>query len=319
MFAIYNIFLLYRLNSIFYIVLLGCKLFMQNYHLHSLSESDVTFLNKEIKNLIQLELNFDEIILENLMFPGSVYDPSTQISPAQKWAVQVSNIELLQSNLFLSIKQTLSLRAAFIKGLYGSDKYLFDKTDFRTFNTFGKFIVSRLLDLSEALSRTQFQFDTLTGAINRRSFESILLKELSEVRRRRKRSSLVFIDIDNFKSINDVHGHDSGDTVLAKLTEVISLELRSYDVVSRWGGEEFVLLITESNTENSIIVCNRVRTVMNKYIFKFNGTKLSITCSMGITSILPSDTVHSVVNRADKLMYLSKSNGKDMITSDIAK
>jgi diguanylate cyclase (GGDEF)-like protein len=291
---------------------------MQNYHLHSLSESDVTFLNIQIKDLIQLELSFDEHIIENLMFPDLGHAHNIQISPAHKWVTQVSNIELLENNLFLSIKQTLSLRGSFVSSLFNIDNYVFNKDDYRTFSTFGKFIVSRLLDLSEALSRTQFQFDPLTGAINRRAFESILFKELSEIRRRIKKSSLVFIDIDNFKHINDTFGHDSGDIVLSKLTEIISLELRSYDVVSRWGGEEFVLLITESNIQNSVFVCERVRVIMNNYKFKFNDTELSITCSMGITNILPSDTVHTVVNRADKMMYLSKANGKDRITSDIS-
>jgi len=173
-----------------------------------------------------------------------------------------------------------------------------------------------LLDLSESLSKTQFQFDPMTGSINRRAFESILLKELGEVRRRIKTSSIAFIDVDNFKNINDTYGHDAGDTVLIKMVEIFILELRSYDVISRWGGEEFIVLLSESNMASALNICTRVSQMLKSHTFSLDGSDVNITCSIGLTVIKPADTVHDLINRADKLMYLSKQNGRDRITSD---
>lgn len=310
MVELYNLILYIRYNNF-------NNIFMQSYHLHSLSETDVSLLSENIKIIIQDELSFQDNLIELLFFKPDVFQVNSPIiSPAYKWCNGISLVELLDNNIFLSLKQSLNIRHSYISKIITKESFVFDQDHHRKLNTFGKFIIGTLLDLSESLSKTQFQFDVLTGSINRRAFESILLKELGEVRRRIKTSSIAFIDIDDFKHVNDTFGHDAGDEVLIKMVDIFTLELRSYDVISRWGGEEFIILLSESKLEASESICSRVSNMLRAHTFTFNSTSITITASIGLTQIKPSDTVHDLINRADKLMYLSKQSGKDRITSD---
>jgi len=152
--------------------------------------------------------------------------------------------------------------------------------------------------------------DALTGIYNRYRFEEELQRCTKHANRYGTRFSLVLFDIDNFKVINDKFGHLIGDRVLVEFTEVIKTEIRETDFFSRWGGEEFALILTDTEKEDATLLANRLRARICSTFFNPVG---QVTCSFGIDAFLPGDDVESLFQRVDRLMYLAKQSGKDQV------
>ena len=152
--------------------------------------------------------------------------------------------------------------------------------------------------------------DALTGVYNRRYYEEIIQNEINRARRRKGVISLCVLDIDNFKYFNDTYGHVEGDNVLKSAASIVKKNLRREDIVCRYGGEEFVVIMPDSNSENSYIVMHRIKEELKKE--NFHGESVSFSC--GIPEY-PKDTESKdeLFIKADKAMYLSKANGKDQI------
>ncbi|MCX8159176.1 MAG: sensor domain-containing diguanylate cyclase [Candidatus Pacearchaeota archaeon] len=156
--------------------------------------------------------------------------------------------------------------------------------------------------------------DFLTGLPNRRMFEKILNAALEEMNRGKKIFGIIFMDIDDFKKINDNYGHEIGDIILKMVSRKISNMLRPYDFVGRWGGEEFVALISHVNDEKLYSIASRIRSAIEK-MSVFNGEHLiKVTLSLGATMANENDSVGSIISRADELMYMSKISGKNKVT-----
>lgn len=151
--------------------------------------------------------------------------------------------------------------------------------------------------------------DTLTGIYNRRMFEDLFDQNLSFQIRHNINSSLGMIDIDDFKSINDTYGHDVGDEVIKAVVKSVKEILRTSDVLARWGGEEFIILLKHVNVDDSFMVCEKVR----KSIENITSDILdkNITVSLGLTEIKNEDTIQSAVKRADLALYEAKESGKN--------
>lgn len=149
--------------------------------------------------------------------------------------------------------------------------------------------------------------DTLTGVYNRRRMNELLRYELSK---RRAESNLVLLmyDIDHFKRVNDTFGHDTGDMVLKSLTDCVQGMVRSADTLSRWGGEEFLCLLTHTNIEQARIVAERIRKNVEQTSF---GQVGRVTISIGITAALSTDTPDTLFARADKALYAAKHAGRN--------
>lgn len=147
--------------------------------------------------------------------------------------------------------------------------------------------------------------DELTRLPNRRSFTEMLEKRLQHPRI----FALLLIDIDHFKRINDEYGHQNGDMVLARVGHALRLRQRPGDAVARWGGEEFVLLLEESDAQNARQVAERLR----KAIEVLNPSNIPITISIGGTLCARGDTVESIFQRADRMLYLAKANGRNCV------
>ena len=149
--------------------------------------------------------------------------------------------------------------------------------------------------------------DTLTGVYNRRRMNELLRYELSK---RRTESNLVLLmyDIDHFKRVNDTFGHDTGDKVLKSLTDCVQGMVRSADTLSRWGGEEFLCLLTHTNIEQARIVAERIRKNVEQTSF---GQVGRVTISIGITAALSTDTPDTLFARADKALYAAKHAGRN--------
>ena len=160
--------------------------------------------------------------------------------------------------------------------------------------------------------------DPLTGIANRRFVEINLATRIEELQRYDFGFSVVFIDVDNFKMINDSHGHSVGDRILKMISATLANSLRSFDIIGRWGGEEFVVLLINPKTEALFNLADRLRRLVeNSELTNDNGEKLQVTVSIGATAALKDDTVESLIHRADKLMYDSKRLGRNQVSVDL--
>jgi two-component system cell cycle response regulator len=171
--------------------------------------------------------------------------------------------------------------------------------------------LKRANELLVAISNT----DHLTGLFNRRFLEEALAKEFQRVQRRRNNLSVLIMDIDHFKRINDTYGHQEGDAVLCKVACLFRKELRDYDVAARFGGEEFIAVVPETSLTEAASIAERIRKSIEGVVFKGNGEYLKITVSLGI-STYPAPEINSpddLIREADKALYRAKTNGRNRI------
>ena len=154
--------------------------------------------------------------------------------------------------------------------------------------------------------------DPLTGLINRRAFMDRFSHELLRSRRHGPAPTLLILDIDHFKKINDRHGHPAGDTVLAHLGHLLNSSLRNVDIVGRIGGEEFAVVLVETNAEMGQPVIERLLDrIRETTVLLADGTPLHFTASIGSTEILGDDTIDTAIQRADEALYTAKNSGRN--------
>jgi diguanylate cyclase (GGDEF)-like protein/PAS domain S-box-containing protein len=158
--------------------------------------------------------------------------------------------------------------------------------------------------------------DPLTGVGNRRYTEMNVSARIDELRRYGWPLGLLFMDIDHFKRVNDTHGHAAGDEVLSTVARTLANSMRPFDFLGRWGGEEFVALITNVEPRELPGVADRARILVAHTMAPVDGKELSVTVSIGATMARSEDSVEDAVQRADRLMYRSKSEGRDRVTVD---
>lgn len=159
--------------------------------------------------------------------------------------------------------------------------------------------------------------DPLTQIYNRRYLMDMLAKELQRAERKGTHLSLVMIDIDHFKYVNDKYGHQGGDQVLTVLAALAQSGLRSYDFVARYGGEEFVMTLPETAHEDAIMIAERLRSRIQLHSYSGSLKGLSLTASMGV-STYPAKFISSIadlVREADEAMYRAKSAGRNRVFS----
>lgn len=156
--------------------------------------------------------------------------------------------------------------------------------------------------------------DPLTGLGNRRHAEMHLRDRLDELGRYGWPFGLLFLDIDHFKRVNDSYGHDAGDKVLKVVARTASGLIRSSDMLSRWGGEEFTANIGNVDEGELGIAAEKVRRMVEQSFISIDNSSLRITVSIGGTLAKTEDTVESLVDRADRLMYRSKEGGRNQVT-----
>lgn len=157
--------------------------------------------------------------------------------------------------------------------------------------------------------------DSLTGIANRRFVEINLAARLEELKRYDFPFSLMFADIDHFKAVNDRHGHVIGDRILKIVSTTLANSLRSFDIIGRWGGEEFILLLINVKPHDLVNLAERFRKLVERLELTLeNGETMSVTVSIGATLARCEDTTSSLIDRADKLMYESKQTGRNRVS-----
>ncbi|BBD10069.1 sensor domain-containing diguanylate cyclase [Desulfovibrio ferrophilus] len=150
--------------------------------------------------------------------------------------------------------------------------------------------------------------DPLTGVCNRRKFMDELDTEISRAARYGNPLSLIMIDIDNFKNVNDTMGHQAGDVALVELACLLKDNIRSMDLLARYGGEEFALIIPETDLEGANCVASKLCSIVDSTQFAIVP---DMTCSLGVSSFSKDDSVHSLIERADQALYKAKHLGKN--------
>ncbi|MEA5445917.1 GGDEF domain-containing protein [Gammaproteobacteria bacterium AB-CW1] len=153
--------------------------------------------------------------------------------------------------------------------------------------------------------------DPLTGLLNRRAMDQELAAAHALSRRHHQRYAVIMADLDYFKQVNDSHGHDVGDEVLVELAHRLSASVRAEDRVSRWGGEEFLILLQNTDKEPAYLVAEKVRQVVGNQDFKTSAGRLSLTISLGLAINEGTEDAEAVVTRADKALYEAKRNGRN--------
>lgn len=168
-----------------------------------------------------------------------------------------------------------------------------------------------LSDLSDKV-----RIDQLTGVLNRRGLDESFVTEIARAQRGEGSLSVVLLDIDNFKRLNDTHGHEAGDKALQYLAQTVKETVRPVDIVARFGGEEFVVLLPNTEIPEGVDVIVRLQRELTKKFFMHNNERLLVTFSAGVALYRPGEEQADVLQRADKSMYLAKTTGKNRVMTE---
>lgn len=157
------------------------------------------------------------------------------------------------------------------------------------------------------------RIDSLTNCYNKAEILSQIERFLLLFLRHKDPFSLIMYDIDYFKKINDTYGHLAGDYVLIKLSNIVKSLLRKSDICGRFGGEEFIIILPKTKVAGALKLANRIREACQKYSFEYNGKKIDVTISLGVTTANINDSVASLIERCDKALYDAKKNGRNRV------
>ncbi len=153
-------------------------------------------------------------------------------------------------------------------------------------------------------------YDVLTGVFNRRMFEQLLAIEINRATRYNQPLSVVLADIDCFKEVNDRFGHSVGDQVLSSVAHILHGHIREGDVLARWGGEEFAIILPNSSQEKAMEMTERLRSEIAEGRYEQN---IAVTCSFGVTEFITGDGVNSLFARMDRALYQAKNNNRNNV------
>ena len=190
----------------------------------------------------------------------------------------------------------------------------------KTGGTFGRHYTAIVRDISED-KKTEEELlrlaatDPLTGAFNRREFMALAEQESLRSHRYARPLSIMMLDLDHFKRLNDTYGHAAGDKALQRFTTLCCNALRTVDIFGRWGGEEFVALMPETDAEGAAITAERLRKVVSQNILVYNDQKITFTVSIGIAQYRDTEiAVEGPLGRADAAVYDAKKAGRNRIS-----
>jgi diguanylate cyclase (GGDEF)-like protein len=157
--------------------------------------------------------------------------------------------------------------------------------------------------------------DRKTGLYNHGFFQNRLVEEMERAERYKTDLTLMILDLDHFKQVNDTHGHMKGDEVLIQIAHNLREQIRTYDIPARFGGEEFMVILPETDSKNALIVAERMRKSIEKLSFKSSRGKFSVTVSIGIASYRHTAnlTEDVFIERSDQALYHAKENGRNQV------
>lgn len=156
--------------------------------------------------------------------------------------------------------------------------------------------------------------DQLTGLYNRRKIDEVLKNEKSEADSRDQNLAVILVDIDLFKRVNDQYGHLVGDQVLTEVTAILAQGIRRMDVLGRWGGEEFIIICTDTDLSGAMVLAEKLREMIETHEFQLVGKK---TCSFGVSQLRKDESIDALLIRSDQALYRAKDQGRNRVVAEI--
>ncbi len=248
-----------------------------------------------------------------ILFPVLIFATNTVLKVKKKHMNNIIYIIIISFILTMLISGSTNAKyegqlmyTAYINGIFAVGGCLFiiesQKIAEKFVDKYSKAEVS-------ALSKEAYQ-DYLTGLWNRRFLEKMFIKN-----NKVKDGVIVLADIDFFKKVNDTYGHNTGDYVLKKISDIYRNSLRDCDVICRWGGEEFLIYIKNVNEESALKIVENIRLKIEKTAFKYEDNQFSVTASFGLCQVDDSVSITENIDRADKAMYYCKNNGRNRVAT----
>ena len=280
-----------------------------------LQTNSIDYLNRLPKSLL------DVFAYLSLILIGIIdYKTGTELSVSLFYIIPITVVTWFRSRergIMISVVSAFTLLLSDISSGYHFSHPLIPY--WNVIIRFGFFItVSLLLSYLKEVLRLKDQLtktDFLTGVANRRSFIDSAQSEINRARRYQYPFTIAYIDIDDFKDINDTYGHLVGDTLLCKVADTIRSNLRITDISARLGGDEFAVLFPNTDSEQSKIVINKMHDCLLDTMKKNNWP---VTFSIGtVTFVKPPQSVDEIIRKADYFMYSAKKNGKNKIHRDL--
>lgn len=252
---------------------------------------------EEILRQFSIEIS-KEVILDGLIFTNTDEQIEVQIGTGERY----------------SLEYTITLHDSWLGQLQLSRKEPFTEDEIMKLEDFSTALVYPLLNaFSYARAiRTSFQ-DPLTGANNRAALQHDLERECALARRTNAPLSLLLLDIDNFKSVNDHWGHQSGDLALKEAAATVSDSTRGSDMLYRYGGEEFLVILACTPAEGAALFAERIRKNIAAMQVDSDTGCFGITTSIGVSTLNENDDISSLIRRADEALYQAKRSGRNLV------
>ena len=271
------------------------------------NKEKITNVNKKFLDFFGVD-NFDEFIATK----KNIFDffeeefgfiTKEQINKQESWIKYIKELHEID-------------RIVKIKGISEEEKIFAINVDY--YDNKDDYYVFSLTDITKLKEKSnlleyQASHDKLTGLFNRNRFDEIYTKEIKRARRYNNDLSIIIFDVDDFKMVNDNYGHQTGDEVLKEMAQIVLTHVREQDISVRWGGEEFLILLPQTNLAGAVAVANKIKTAINEHIFTNNS--LTITGSFGVAQLLDEDNENDFISRTDKLLYEAKKTGKNKVIS----
>jgi diguanylate cyclase (GGDEF)-like protein len=163
--------------------------------------------------------------------------------------------------------------------------------------------------------RMQAKTDAMTHFINHQTFFEELEKEVLRVRRYHGALSVLMVDVDNFKLLNDVYGHQLGDQILTEISRIIRLNVRDTDIPARYGGDEFAIMLAQADAARARLVAERIREMVDAQTFTYDDKKINLSLSIGVAQYRPGQSVTEFIAQADKALYEAKARGRNCVAT----
>jgi diguanylate cyclase len=261
---------------------------------HSLSDVKLT-----VKNMMMTFIDrLGQVAASTGDFHEKIGGYSDKISKAD-------NISELNSILDEVLKETRIVQSEALKA---RDKMVLARQEVQDAENRIHALEAKLQHLSELVRE-----DQLTGSLNRRGLDDVFERETARSDRRGTPLCIAILDLDDFKKLNDTYGHIAGDAALKHLVKIVKDTLRSMDVIARFGGEEFLILMPETSVEAASSTMTRLQRELTKHFFLHDNEKVLITFSAGVALRRPNEEQTELVKRADKAMYTAKQTGKNRV------
>lgn len=261
----------------------------------------------------QLEAFISEI---HIILGSPPLDPKLEIQIENLNFVQLAKSDLLQ-NLHAVVEQYEKESLMKVDNLRFAQNVVFWTIIFTIFVEAFFIFRPMVSKVSQFAGRLQYEanFDLLTGLLNRRAFDLLAKKSIASAKRYKQPLSAIICDIDFFKKVNDTYGHAAGDQVIKAVANIITNSARHSDVTVRFGGEEFILLLPQTDTEGAFLLAEKIRNTIESTEIKIAGHNITVTTSFGISQLIDNDEkVEDIIARGDKALYQSKDEGRNKTT-----